>query len=148
MVIVGHSVITTLQLVYQSRSVETPCIDFTFSSSENEDQTVTHIHRVVKVVKFTRTSFSDIFLYNLPFLGLARLLRLLRLNVLLMKLEEHIDSDVWLATFILIKMFLGLFVLSHWLACVWWSIGVAHEDSDTNWIRDNQLDEEGHFATK
>ncbi|EER12050.1 voltage and ligand gated potassium channel, putative [Perkinsus marinus ATCC 50983] len=79
---------------------------------------------------------------------LARLLRLLRLNVLLMKLEEHIDSDVWLATFILIKMFLGLFVLSHWLACVWWSIGVAHEDSETNWIRDNQLDEEGHFATK
>ncbi|KAF4679764.1 hypothetical protein FOZ60_014550, partial [Perkinsus olseni] len=106
---------------------------FISPDTEGPSQSVSKLLRVIRIVKFIR---------------IARLLRLMRLKTLLSKLEEHIDSDIWLAGFTMTKMFLGLFVLSHWIACIWWSIGVATEGSETNWIRDNDLEKEGLLANK
>ncbi|KAF4699516.1 hypothetical protein FOZ62_021240, partial [Perkinsus olseni] len=106
---------------------------FISPDTDGPSQSVSKLLRVIRIVKFIR---------------IARLLRLMRLKTLLSKLEEHIDSDIWLAGFTMTKMFLGLFVLSHWIACIWWSIGVATEGSETNWIRDNDLEKEGLLANK
>ncbi|KAF4657950.1 hypothetical protein FOL47_008227 [Perkinsus chesapeaki] len=79
---------------------------------------------------------------------LARLLRLVRLRPLLTKMEEHIESDVWLVAFTMFKMFLGLMCFSHWIACCWWAIGEAQIDSEDNWVRENSLDIEGALYDK
>ncbi|KAF4672690.1 hypothetical protein FOL47_000245 [Perkinsus chesapeaki] len=109
--------------------------DWILSSGDVEDsrQSASKLLRVIRIVKFAR---------------IVRLLRLMRIKTLLAKLEEHIDSDIWLAGFTMAKMFLGLFCLSHWIACVWWFIGVSGVAQEMNWIRDNELEQEGLLANK
>ncbi|KAF4727771.1 hypothetical protein FOZ63_001954, partial [Perkinsus olseni] len=55
---------------------------FISPDTEGPSQSVSKLLRVIRIVKFIR---------------IARLLRLMRLKTLLSKLEEHIDSDIWLA---------------------------------------------------
>ncbi|KAF4708919.1 hypothetical protein FOZ62_012108 [Perkinsus olseni] len=79
---------------------------------------------------------------------LARLLRLMRLRQLLTKMEEHIESDILLVVFTMLKMFLGLMCFSHWIACFWWAIGEAQIELEDNWVRENNLNVQGALYDK
>ncbi|KAF4705695.1 hypothetical protein FOZ62_027376, partial [Perkinsus olseni] len=79
---------------------------------------------------------------------LARLLRLMRLRQLLTKMEEHIESDILLVAFTMLKMFLGLMCFSHWIACFWWAIGEAQIELEDNWVRENNLNVQGALYDK
>lgn len=79
---------------------------------------------------------------------LVRLLRLVRLRQLLGKMEEHIESDIWLVSFTMLKMFLGLMCFSHWIACFWWTIGEAQIEMEDNWVKENNLNVQGALYDK
>jgi hyperpolarization activated cyclic nucleotide-gated potassium channel 2 len=80
--------------------------------------------QLLKLAKLTR------------FFRFLRLLRILKLKQLLYKLEEFIVNETLIATINLLKVVLVVVFIGHWMACIFYQIGILEMDTHSKtWIR-------------
>lgn len=75
-------------------------------------------------------------------LRLTRLLRLIKLKSVVDKVETFIEaSQLFTFVFGIIRTLLFLFATTHWVACVWYVVGMR-DDYDATWVKAAGLDKE------
>eukprot|EP00747_Dinoflagellata_sp_TGD_P204070 gnl/TRDRNA2_/TRDRNA2_77725_c0_seq1.p1 gnl/TRDRNA2_/TRDRNA2_77725_c0~~gnl/TRDRNA2_/TRDRNA2_77725_c0_seq1.p1 ORF type:complete len:604 (-),score=71.09 gnl/TRDRNA2_/TRDRNA2_77725_c0_seq1:157-1920(-) len=85
-------------------------LDVIVSSAEATEQASTA--RVVKTVRLGRH------------FRMVRMLRLLKIGAMKEKIQARINSEYSHIIFGIVKWFLGLMMVNHWLACAWYAVSV------------------------
>jgi len=71
----------------------------------------------------------------------VRLIRSIKLQFLLSEIFTYIKSDMARTMAYIQLMLVGLFTISHYLACAWWAIGVSNAEQGS-WVTENELQDE------
>lgn len=68
-------------------------------------------------------------------LRILRLLRLMKLPKLFMLIEERIQSESVTVAISITRLTVSILIINHFIACLWYSIGLMHEQDDTWLVR-------------
>lgn len=83
----------------------------------------------------------------LKFFRIVKLVRLVKLKKILIDIEDYISSHSCANLFILARLVFFTFIIAHWLACIWYSIGSDDaEDNPKTWLHRDSLIDEDEFT--
>jgi hypothetical protein len=102
-------------------------VDFAPSKSsskitDNSALKTPQLLRLLKIMKFVR---------------ILRLLRVLKLQKIMVRFEENVAQDKLNIVIKLLKIFIQIIFIAHWIACFFWVIGDT--DDENSWVRRARL---------